>query len=51
MLLNKPHHLAEQRRKAASPNEVPMYSFTSLRREDWRYAEEKKTKKKTNSNN
>lgn len=46
MLLNKPHHLAQQRRRAASPNQVPMYSFTSLRRQDWRYAEEKRQKRR-----
>ena len=41
IFLNKAHHLARQREKTASPNEVPMYSFTSLQQEERRYEEKR----------
>lgn len=45
IFLNKPRHLARQRQKTASPNEVPMYS-SPLQREQRRYAGKAKTKTK-----
>lgn len=41
IFLNKPHHRAQQQKQTASPNEVPMYSFTSLQQEEWRYDEKR----------